>query len=176
MRRTQPTPFLAASSLFLIASLAACGGSADAGGGKVNTEKGVELTDKGMTALHSGDPRKALESLEKALGQLEPGTPEYMRAKAGEIEALIQVDAARAKSQLLALGPSADADLYATVGNKMCAAGKLTEATEVLDAGIKLYSESPELILLKEKVIAEAQKSGDPAALEKLKGLGYIGD
>ena len=142
----------------------------------MNPEKGAKLTDKGMAALNSGDPKGALLSLEKALSQLEAGSPEYMRAKSGEIEALIQVDAERAKTQLLALGPAADEDLYATIGNKMCAAGKLTQATDVLDAGIKLYSESPQLKALQDRVVAEAQKAGDPDAMEKLKGLGYIGD
>jgi hypothetical protein len=177
---TSPKALLVALMAFLPVSLGACGGSADAGGGgaastAVNPEKGKKLTDKGMTALNSGDYAGAVESFEKAVGQLEAGSPEYMRAKAGEIEALIHVDAERAKTQMLALGPKADENMYTAVASKMCSAKRNQEAVAVLDAGIKLYPESPQLKAQMDKVIAEAQKQGDAGALDSLKGLGYLG-
>jgi predicted Zn-dependent protease len=49
-------------------------------------------------------------------------------------------------------------------------AGKTAEAIEILDAGLKRFPDDPTLASEVEK----AKQAGDPAALERLKSLGYI--
>lgn len=156
---------LAALSLALSLSIASCGGG---------SEDPAAMTDEGYAALGAGDHRAAVESFEGALATLEPGSPDYMRAKMGEIEALIHVDAARAKTEFLEQGESFSEAQYATVGSKMTSAKKFQEAIAVLDAGMKRFSESPKLKAMLDQVAVEAEKSGNSDALESLKGLGYL--
>jgi len=155
----------ALAALLVTLPLAACGGGASDPG---------QLTSEGYQALGSGDAKAALEDFQTALAGLEAGTPEYQRAKMGEIEALIQLDPKRAQETMLALGSAADESQYATVGNKLTGAGHFLEAIAVLDAGMKRYAESPKLKALLDQVKVEAEKQGDSGALDALKGLGYL--
>ena len=165
MQSRTSTSFVGALAL-LLPLVTSCGGSADA----------AELNQKGYKALGSGDAQGALESFQAALEHLEPGTSDYMKAKTGEIDAMIQLGhAEHAKNALLALGPQADENMYSAVANKLYTAKHNPEAIAVLDAGIKLYAESPQLKVLMDKVIADAQKQGDADTLKDLEGLGYIG-
>ena len=165
MQTRTSTRFVGALAL-LLPLFTSCGGSADA----------AELNQKGSTALNSGDAKGALKSFQAALENLEPGTPNYMKAKQGEIDALIQLgQAEQAKTAMLALENQVDENMYSRVASKLYAAKHNPEAIAVLDAGLKLYPESAQLKQLMEKVIAEAQKQGDAGTLDSLKGLGYIG-
>ena len=164
--RIKPRPGLGALCLAFSLTLAACGG----GGGGDPTQ----LTNDGYQALNSGDHAAAVKSFEAALGGLEPGTPDFQRAKMGEIRALIHLDASRARDQFLDHAQAFDAKAYETVGSQLTSAKKFEEAIAVLDAGIKRYSESPKLQALIDKVKSEAEKSGDTGALDSLKGLGYL--
>ncbi len=157
---------LGALSLALPLLLASCGGGASGDPG--------QLTNDGYAALGSGDHAGAVESFEAALADLEPGTPEFMRAKMGEVEALIHLDAGRAQDQFLAVGSSASEADYATIGQKMTKAGAFESAIAVLDSGMKRFSESTKLKGLIDQVKVEAEKSGDAGALDSLKGLGYL--
>jgi thioredoxin-like negative regulator of GroEL len=158
--------FVGALALLLPLLTISCGGSADA----------AELNEKGSKALNSGDAQGALKSFQAALEHLEPGTSDYMKAKTGEIDAMIQLGhAEHAKDALFALGPQADENMYTDVASKLYAAKHNPEAIAVLDAGIKLYAESPQLKALMDKVIADAQKQGDANTLKDLEGLGYLG-
>ena len=170
MQSSRPIHLTAAlASLILVASgcflVGSCSGSADP----------AELTDDGYDALGSGDATRAVGRFEEALDHLEEGTPEYMRAKHGEIEALVQLDAERAKTSMLALRSSADEKMYEVIGSKLSSAGHFQETAEVFDAGLKLYPENPKLKVMMDEVIAKAKQQGDEGALDKLKGLGYIG-
>lgn len=166
MQTRTSTGFVGALALLLPLVTVSCGGSADA----------AELNSKGSKALNSGDAKGALESFQAALEHLEPGTPDYMKAKSGEIDALIQLgQAEQAKGALFALGSQADENMYSAVASKMYAAKHNAEAIAVLDAGLKLHAESPQLKALMDKVIADAQKQGDTGTLDSLKGLGYVG-
>lgn len=156
---------LGALTLALPLTLVACGGG---------SETPSEMTDAGYAALGAGDHTAAVESFEGALASLEPGSPDYLRAKMGEIEALIHVDAARARDEFLSESEAFGEAQYATVGSKMTSAKKFNEAIAVLDAGMKRFSESPKLKAMLDQVALEAQKSGNSDALDALKGLGYL--
>ena len=168
LRRRPGALSLALSLTLALASaplLTACGGGAADPG---------QLSNEGYAALGSGDHAGAVENFEAALAGLEVGTPEYMRAKAGEIEALIHLDANRATEQLMALGDNANEALVATIGSKMTAAKEFAAAVAVLDAGMKRFPESTKIKAMLDKVQAEAEKAGDSGALDALKGLGYL--
>ena len=49
-------------------------------------------------------------------------------------------------------------------------------AAEVMDAGVKMFPESPTMMKAKELVIDASKKSKSSGAMDKLKGLGYVGD
>lgn len=160
-----PRPGLGALCLALSLSLAACGG----GGGDP-----TQLTNDGYQALNSGDHAAAVKSFEAALSGLEAGTPDFQRAKMGEIQALIHLDAGRARDQFLMHAEAFDAKAYETVGSQLTTAKEFEEAIAVLDAGMKRFTENPKLQALIDEVKAAAEKSGDAGALDSLKGLGYL--
>jgi tetratricopeptide (TPR) repeat protein len=60
--------------------------------------------------------------------------------------------------------------LYSGSAQQLKDAGKTAEAIEVLDAGHKRFPDDPTIA----KALEDAKKSDDPAALERLKSLGYI--
>ena len=60
--------------------------------------------------------------------------------------------------------------LYSGSAQQLKDAGKGGDFIEVLDAGHKRFPDDPTI----SKMIREAAEAGDPAALERLKSLGYI--
>ncbi len=62
------------------------------------------------------------------------------------------------------------------VGNWLGEAGHFNEGIAVLDAGLKAHPDSERLQKLLKSLGDKAAEGGDPEALEKLKGLGYVGD
>ena len=154
---------LALRSLPLLA--ASCGG----GGGSP-----AELTNRGYQTLNGGDPGGALTTFREALAGLEPSNPDYLRAKMGEVEALIQVNPEEARDVFLRLGSQVDDGHYTTVASKMTSAKAYEPAITVLDVGVKRFGESPKLLEMLKRVREEAEKSGDEGALKALEGLGYL--
>ena len=89
---------LLALSLSLIApSVTSCGGEATP----------AENVQAGSTALGKSDWKAARESFDKALATLPTTDPAYKRAKLGLIEALIQLEPEKAKSEFLAYASAA---------------------------------------------------------------------
>jgi predicted Zn-dependent protease len=161
---------------FALATLAlvlpSCGGSSDP----------KALTDKGYAELGSGDYPAAVASFEEALAALgtDTGKPEWLRAKMGAIQARTRTDADRAAKEFLDLaagnpGRITDKD-YSVVGGRLGEAKKVDQAITVLQAGMQAYPESPHLQVLLSQLGDMAKSSGSPEALDKLKGLGYVGD
>jgi len=62
--------------------------------------------------------------------------------------------------------------LYVEKADQLKGAGKSAEAIEVLDEGLKHFPGDPTIGAALEK--AKVESAGDPAALERLKSLGYI--
>ena len=149
-------------------TLAACGGGDPA-----------EHTDQGYAALNSGDAETALDHFAAALGALGPTDPGYERARMGEIEAKIRLRPDAAAQSFLAYAteqPSqVDAGDYHKVGVQLSERSALSDAVVVLDAGLKRFPDDPKLAEAMEKTTAAAQKAGDSGALDKLRGLGYVG-
>jgi len=165
---------VALAGLLTLPLLTACGG--DGAGGGSGDPKG--LTDAGYASLGTSDFDGALSDFQKALAALEPGAPGFVRAAMGEVDALIHIDPGQARDKFLELARSYPDAIgsreFSTVGGKLTSEGKYTEAIDVLDAGLKIFTEDPKLIAVLAKVREAAEKAGDTSALKSLEGLGYL--
>lgn len=142
-------------------------------------ESGDPYTD-GQAALGRGDHAAALTSFEKALSASKPEDAAWLAAKQGQIAALAKVDPARAQSEAIALVGS-HKDALGVTGARVLA-GSLLEgqayqaAFEFLKATVAPWPVSEQLDAMygyaEEKALAGASSD----ELEKLRGLGYIGD
>jgi hypothetical protein len=139
-----------------------------------------ELSDQASSALATGDDRRALEGFEKALASLMPGDPAWLRASLGRCQALARLDPPAAKKAFLELARAHSAKVevvdFGMIVGELVRKGAMIEAIDVMDAGIKLYPESPEMTSIRAQVMEASSKTQDPAAMQKLKGLGYVGD
>jgi major membrane immunogen (membrane-anchored lipoprotein) len=155
--------------LCLTTVLAACGSSDP-----------KELTDQGSAALGSGDVSTAIERFDAALKHMDAKHPDYVRASMGRCQALVRQNPRQAKDEFLALSRTAQGHIheqdFSAIAGELVKTGAVTEAVEVMDAGLKAFPESPQMQILKQKVVEASTKSKDPAALKALKGLGYTGD
>jgi hypothetical protein len=148
----------------------ACSGSSDP----------KDLTEAGYAALGASDSKGALAEFDKALAEIGNDTshPQFLRAKLGAIEAKIRLDPEAAKREFLELSASMPSKItardFSTLGGKFASAKQFMAAIDLLDAGMKAHSESPELKALQENSKSAAEKAGDDGALKKLSGLGYI--
>lgn len=168
MKSLVPTLRACCLALGLILTLGACGGSSDP----------ETLVREGNTELGSGNGEAALAKFDAALATLEPTSELWMDAKLGRIDALILVDAAKAKSEFLDLAGTREADIgeseFVLYGGRMSSEKRFDEAIDVLDAGVKRFGkESTKLMAALEKVKRDATAAGASDALDKLSGLGY---
>ena len=155
-------------ALGLTLTLVACGGSSDP----------ETLVREGNTELGSGNGSAALAKFDAALEAVEPTAETWMDAKLGRIEALIFVDAPRAKSEFLELARTRESDVdeskFVEFGGKMSSEKKFDQAIDVLDAGVQRFGkESAKLMAALDKVKRDATAAGASEALNKLSGLGY---
>ncbi|MFM7282521.1 MAG: hypothetical protein ACKO32_12160, partial [Planctomycetia bacterium] len=65
---------------------------------------------------------------------------------------------------------------YGMVVSELLRGGASMEAIDVMDAGMKAYPASEQMKAVQKQVTEAAKQSKDPAGLNKLKGLGYVGD
>jgi len=163
----------ALTGLLALPLLAGCGDT-DAGAADP-----TRLADAGYASLGSSDFEGALDDFERALGALEPGAPGFVRAAMGKVEALIHLDAGRARDEFLALAagyPDAVGTReFKTVGGKLTSEKRFEEAISVLHAGLEAYAEDPGLQAMLDRVAEESERAGDAGALDALRGLGYLG-
>lgn len=140
-----------------------------------------ELNDEAAKALNSGDYKGALASSEKAIKAVgsETADPQYLRAHLGAVEARCFLDAPRAGADFLELAkanPKTIGDReYSMVASRLAQAKRFDAAIDVLKAGKSAF---PDSVALKQAVQTAgemAAKANDTAALDALKGLGYIG-
>jgi hypothetical protein len=158
-------------ALPLALALHACGGE---------SSDPKALTDEGYAALGSGQHDDAAAKFDAALDAIGEDRQDvsYVRAKMGHVEATIRSKPAAAKDEFLeyarANPSTVTPDHFSTIGGKFAGAGKFSEAIDILDAGMKMHSESPVLVRLAETIKTAAEKAGDTGALDKMSGLGYL--
>ena len=137
------------------------------------------LTDQGSRALAAGDNKSALESFDQALAKLDPKSPEFLRASMGHVQARARQDQTRAKDEFLdfvrAHSDKVTEQDYNMIVGELVKKGAVAPATEIIEAGLKTFPESPNMKKLRDLVGDAAKKSKDPKAINTLKGLGYAG-
>jgi hypothetical protein len=147
------------------------------GGGSADPAKAV---DDGYVALGKSDWKAAQSDFDAALATLKSTDAGYLRAKLGQIEALIHLDAAKAKQEFLALAKGMSSQVepkhFIAVASNLTSEKKYVDAVDVLEAGLNAHSEDPKLRAVGEEIKKAASKAGDDKALAALKGLGYLGD
>src|SRR5262249_5515220 len=138
------------------------------------------LTDAGSAALNSGDARGAVASFDRALEHMDASHPDYLRACLGKCRALAGIDSARAKDEFLALAQSRPSKIreadFTAIATELVHHGAIAPAVSIAEEAMKRFPESPSMKTLRDFVGDAAKKSEDPAALQRLKGLGYAGD
>jgi hypothetical protein len=136
------------------------------------------LTDQGYAELGRSEWKSARDSFGEALKKLQPADELYVRAKLGEVEALVKLEPERARDEFLALGRSQpsriEAKDYSLVAGKLAGERKYSVAVDVMDAGLKAHVEHPKMIAVKDSIVELSLKAADPEALQKLKSLGYL--
>lgn len=158
------------SALLLVLALVpvACDGAADP----------AKAADAAYADLGRSDYPAALKKFQEALKGMQPSDPQYMNLKLGEIEAWAYVDAAKAKDEFLALAKSSPdkvtAKDYRKIASNLTSARKFDPAIAVLASGLEKFPQDESVKKLGETIKAEATKAGDSAALDKLRGMGYL--
>ena len=138
------------------------------------------LTDRGTAALGAGRDAEAIESFDRALAGLDPASADWLRASLGRCRALARSQPAKAKGEFLALAKAHPTRVqeqdFGQIVDELVREDAIVEAIDVMDAGIKLHPESPGMQQVRARVLEASQKAQSPEALDKLKGLGYVGD
>ena len=136
------------------------------------------LTDQGYAELQAGDWADARASFEKALEDLDPADPQFVRAKLGQVEALVKLEPEAARDEFVSLAKAQpgriEAKDFSFVAGKLTAERAFQPAIDVLHMGLTAHAESPKLHEVLESVKEQAQKTGDSAAIAQLKSLGYL--
>jgi len=138
----------------------------------------IEMNNQGAEALNRGDPQTALQRFEAAGKALPPESEQGKRAVLGQVEALVTLDPARARDTFLAYARSHAAQLeardYRRVANLLTGARHFLEAIDVIQAGDLAHPGDETIGKMITLIGEEAKKADSPAALQKLKGLGYL--
>ena len=124
-------------------------------------------------ALQEGSYAEVLE--EVAVGLATVDDPKrIMRLKLLELEALARMADPQAKTLLESLAKANPAAIgpshYLATADQLKAAGETAVSVEVLNLGDIRFPDDPAI----DRMIAQAGTTGDPAALEKLRSLGYV--
>ena len=140
----------------------------------------AKLTDEGYAALGKSDWSGAAADFDKALAGLKSTDPGFLRAKMGQVEALVHLDAPKAKQEFLAVATGVSSQVGAkedvAVASKLAGERKFSEAIDVLAVGKTAYPEDVKIKNVGNAMLKEATKAGDSESAKRLKGLGYLGD
>lgn len=161
-------PTLRLSALTLTAlTLTACGGG--------------DPKEAGTTALQSGDYSKAAEHFAQALKGKDARSEDFVELRVDRCRALAGFDPAAAEREFTGLtvavkeaGALKVAD-FTQVASALLNAKAGVQAVNVMDLGMKRFPGDEKMNALLEKVKQAAFDSGDEAAQDALRGLGYIG-
>jgi len=129
-------------------------------------------------ALQAGDSAKAVGLLQKHAAGLDKASDAYREATLLLCNALAEAAPKDAAQTLLALAEAqpdkVTARDFRDVQSYLQTHGHLLEAIDVMDAGLKRWSEDATMLEVKDRLLAAVKNAGDAAATAKLKGLGYM--
>jgi hypothetical protein len=149
---------------------AACGGSDPAA-----------RADEAQAALSTGDYGEARSQAEAGLKAGASADKSLAwKLERIRVEAIAKLgDGPEVQATLTRLRASypqqCDASFYAKIGNLLFGVGQSAAAVEVADAGMKQFPDRRTEFEQLMQQLVQAAEGGDSAAMEKLKGLGYVG-
>ncbi len=139
-----------------------------------------ELVEAGNLALGRSDYDSALSNFGDALDKLDAKSPEWFDAKWGAIQALVYVDAPRAKKEFVELAQSNAVALndYIKIAGDLSRGHHFPEAVDlVAEAKTRFPNDHAKLEELADGIANEATKAADPkarAAADELRKMGYL--
>ncbi|QDU65830.1 hypothetical protein [Engelhardtia mirabilis] len=151
-------------------ALVSCGGAATP----------TDLHNQGLDQASAGDFDAAIASYNDALKSADGDLALTIRLDLAN--ALTHTDASAATDVFMAMVEEHGDELterdFMGIGRQLKDAKAYSEASTVVDAGIKHFgeSESPKLVELMELIKRDVLASGDAAGMAALEGLGYIGE
>jgi hypothetical protein len=149
--------------LTLTLSLSACNGGGDP-------------KEAGYAALQAGDHAAAVSAFDEALAASDSSAPDHAELQLARCEALAYVDGAKAEAEFKSLvkgGAEIGVKQYSLIAGALIGANATVNAVNVVDMGVKAFPDDAKMAALLEKVKEAA--ATDPAALDALKGMGYLG-
>ena len=154
-----------ALTLSLAPLLSACGGAAAA--------DPADAADAGYRALGKGDYSGAVSHFDTALATAAPGADTKELALA-RCEALAHTDPKAVEASMKSIQGLSAKD-YGLIARACLSSKAYTEAGQVMHLGVTAFPDEPAMETLKNEVANAVAKSGDKAANDALKGLGYLG-
>ncbi len=153
--------------LSLLLTLSACGGGDPTT--QVN-DSYSDLADRNYSSAEAG--------FAEALPQLEPGTPDHMRAQLGLFRARSYSDAGGAKVDFLAYAGANDLQVvdYTQFISELVSGDHLEEAIAVVGEMKTAFPDNPKVDDIGNMLVEKAKNADNSSALDALSGLGYIGN
>ncbi len=148
----------------LLASLTACGGEVDP-----------------FALIQNQDYAGAIAAIEPMLETVEQGSDQHKELLLGYTEALCVESPGKARDTFIAAIDSDSGKDFLQpndvtyVVNRMAKENHLLEAIDVMNKGNETWPKNDKIETVLAELIAASQSSGDDAALEKLKSMGYLG-
>ena len=148
-----------------LAVLAACGGSTDA-------------ESDPFKLMQAGNYEAAITAAESQLATVEKGTPEHKDLVVKNASALSNDSAEKAKAAFLGFaaefGNAVEPTDIKFVVAQLRKHKKLSDAIDVMDAGKKRWPGDKTMDDVVDALKQDIATSGDDAAAQKMKGLGYV--
>lgn len=174
---------LAACGLLLIAS--ACNKESNGSGSHEASGASKPVSarlDDAATAMEAKEWSKALASLDAALADARATNDEKVQVWQDKVlceaHANGEAAASAALKKMEESGVAMTANQYAKLGNDLGDANHLTAAVDVIEAATKKFGDDPlvrkNLKRLARNLQERLTAAGDQAALDRLKGLGYL--
>ena len=138
---------------------------------------GGDPQEDAYASQQSGDHEAAVTSFEAALAGMDATSDTYFELSVARCQSLAHVDGDKAEAEfrkLIEADSRINVKQYSLIASELLAASENLSAVNIVDLGVKAFPEDTKMATLLEKVKEAAQS--DPAALDALKGMGYLGD
>jgi hypothetical protein len=127
-------------------------------------------------ALGSGQFAEAVGLFDRALSVVEETDERYLGLLLGKCSALASTDAPRARDLFLATADSHALKVqdYNLVVSHLVSARAFDPAIDIMEEGAKAFPDDPKIKEMGQVVRKASEKTGDTAALARLKSLPYL--
>jgi hypothetical protein len=138
--------------------------------------EGQSSEESANQALGSGRSAEAVAHFDRALAGVEETDGRYLGLLLGKCSALASTDAPRARDLFLATADSHALKVqdYGWFVSYLVSARAFDPAIDILEAGAKAFPDDPKIKEMGQVVRKASEKTGDTAALARLKSLPYL--